>query len=163
VKRKFGFVLGACIIIGMVDLNTEQIVFATIYNPLNPVEEIIPKDQEFKDQPNNTKVVKIEETTIEPPGKSEENLNNRSLPNKSNKSNQFLNTEKQLIKRVKVKDIFLSNELTIDLPLPDNNLEGDGNDKPSYLASLCYLFTGNVLYGQISDGGLKTHVFDIFE
>ena len=35
-KRKFGFVLGACIIIGMIDLVTEQVVFATIYNPLNP-------------------------------------------------------------------------------------------------------------------------------
>lgn len=43
-KRRFGFVIGACMIIGMIDLVTEQVVFATIYNPLDPSEEIVPTD-----------------------------------------------------------------------------------------------------------------------
>ena len=68
---------------------------------------------------------------------------------------------KQLAKRVTVEDIFLANSLSVDLAMPDDDSDGDGNDKPSYLTSLCYLFTGSVLYGQKNDGGLKTHVFDI--
>ena len=58
-KRKFGFVLGACIIIGMIDLVTEQVVFATIYNPLNPSEEIVPKDPpEINEPPVDKKAPK---------------------------------------------------------------------------------------------------------
>lgn len=43
-KRRFGFVIGACMFIGLIDLVTEQVVFATIYNPLDPSEEIVPTD-----------------------------------------------------------------------------------------------------------------------
>ncbi|MBF0725903.1 hypothetical protein [Enterococcus gallinarum] len=162
-KRKFGFVLGACIIIGMIDLVTEQVVFATIYNPLNPSEEIVPKDPpEINEPPVDKKAPKTEEPAS-PKEEPESKENNQKVQPLSNIAKPFLADGKQLAKRVTVEDIFLANSLSVDLAMPDDDSDGDGNDKPSYLTSLCYLFTGSVLYGQKNDGGLKTHVFDIFE
>lgn len=164
-KRKFGFVIGACIIIGMIDLVTEQVVFATIYNPLNPSEEIVPKDPpEINEAPVDEKAPKAaepaESASPKKEPKSKENSKEQPL---LNLAKPFLADGKQLIKRVTVEDIFLTKSLTVDLAMPDDDSDGDGNDQPSYLTSLCYLFTGSVLYGQKNDGGLKTHVFDIFE
>ena len=83
-KRKFGFVLGACIIIGMIDLVTEQVVFATIYNPLNPSEEIVPKDPpEINEPPVDKKAPKTEEPAS-PKEEPESKENNQKVQPLSN-------------------------------------------------------------------------------
>ena len=162
-KRRFGFVIGACMIIGMIDLVTEQVVFATIYNPLDPSEEIVPKDPpeeitEKADEPPAEKEESKESPAPEPEPVPKKEQEQSAFPESS-----FLEKQKHLAQRVMLEDVFASDRLAVDLPLPGNNTDGDGDDKPSYLASLCYLFSGNVLYGQKNNGGLKTHVCDIFE
>ena len=133
-KRRFGFVIGACMIIGMIDLVTEQVVFATIYNPLDPS-----------------------------PAPEPETVPKKEPERSSLSESSFLEKQKHFAQRVMLEDVFAPDRLNVDLALPGNNTDGDGDDKPSYLASLCYLFSGNVLYGQKNNGGLKTHVCDIFE
>lgn len=159
-KHKFGYVLGAVIIIGMIDLAAEQVVFATIYNPLNPSEEITPKDPPLT-APVDEQAPEAEEPS---PVKEEQPKETQHEEQKLSKEiKRFLQADKQLAKRVTVADMFLSEGLSIDLALPDEDSGSGGDDKQSYLTNLCYLFTGSVLYGQTNDGGLKTHVFDIFE
>lgn len=80
-KRRFGFVIGACMIIGMIDLVTEQVVFATIYNPLDPSEEIVPKDPpeeitEKADEPPAEKEESKESPAPEPEPVPKKNRNN---------------------------------------------------------------------------------------
>lgn len=162
-KRRFGFVIGACMIIGMIDLVTEQVVFATIYNPLDPSEEIVPTDPP-EEIPEKVEEPPTEmEESKEQPAPEPETVPKKEPERSSLSESSFLEKQKHFAQRVMLEDVFAPDRLNVDLAMPGNNTDGDGDDKPSYLASLCYLFSGNVLYGQKNNGGLKTHVCDIFE
>lgn len=96
-KRRFGFVIGACMFIGLIDLVTEQVVFATIYNPLDPSEEIVPTD---------------------PPEEVPEKVNEPPAEKKNQKSNQLLNPKrfrrKSRSNPYLQKVIFWTNRNTLD-------------------------------------------------
>ncbi len=162
-KRRFGFVIGACMFIGLIDLVTEQVVFATIYNPLDPSEEIVPTDppEEVPEKVNEPPAEKKEPE--EQPAPEPETVPKKEQEQSISPESNFLDKQKHFGQRVMLEDVFVSDSLKVDVALPGNNTDGDGDDKPSYLASLCYLFSGNVLYGQKNNGGLKTLVCDIFE
>lgn len=161
-KRKFGFIVGACMIIGMVDLMTDQVVFAAIYNPLDPSEEIVPIDA--PPTPEETAVSEddqavVEKEVLDEPLDKPDREQIKEIITKSN----LLNRKQHSISRVMLEDVFYNDLPKMDVALPENDPEGGGDDRASYLASLCYLFSGHVLYGQKNEGGIKTRVCDFFE
>ena len=89
-KRRFGFVIGACMIIGMIDLVTEKVVFATIYNPLDPSEEIVPTDPPEE----------IPEKVEEPPTEMEESKE-QPAPEPEKRAGAILTVRKQFFGKAK--------------------------------------------------------------
>ncbi|WP_430610901.1 hypothetical protein [Enterococcus sp. DIV0876] len=161
-KCKFGFIVGACMIIGMVDLMTDQVVFAAIYNPLDPSEEIVPIDPPLA--PEETAVSEDDQAVVkkEVPDEPLDNPESEQIKEIITKST-LLDRKQHGISRVMIEDVFSNDLPKMDVALPENDPDGDGDDRASYLASLCYLFSGHVLYGQKNEGGMKTRVCDIFE
>lgn len=96
-KRRFGFVIGACMFIGLIDLVTEQVVFATIYNPLDPSEEIVPTD------PPEEVPEKVNEPPAEKKEPEEQPAPEPETVPKKNRSNPYLQ-----------KVIFWTNRNTLD-------------------------------------------------
>ncbi len=162
-RRTIGFVIGACLIIGLIDSRTEEIVFAAIYNPLDPSEEIVPTDPS-EAAPEDSETIQ----PSEPEPKEEPEADSLPAPEDVTKETNehkwptILN-QRPSHSRVKINDLFAENSIDVNVVLPENTPDGDDDDNLSYVSSLCYLLSGKVLYGQTNERELKIRVCDIFE
>ncbi|MGH1815548.1 hypothetical protein [Enterococcus casseliflavus] len=159
---KFSFIIGAYMTFGMIDVLGGQSVNAAIYNPLDPSEEITPKDHSEESQEQSS----VHETKpIEEAEKERNEVNNEyqqdDIPPVAIEEAQFI--EKKRVRRVWIEQIFLTEELQLDLSMPGDNGGGDDDDTPSFISDLCYLYSGSILYGQNIVEGVKTYVYDLFE
>lgn len=158
-KRKSMLLVGSVFMLGTVDLNGETSFAENILNPLNPVEEITPKEAESHSEENSDiEVVEVQKQTE--PAQEEKKPVEKKESEASSVEKDVLFKKNSAEEKFFVEDVFASQKVPA-IALPPSTSGGGKDDPKDYCVQLYSLMSGLLLYGKKVEEETY-HVYEVF-
>lgn len=161
-RKKSFLIVGSVFMLGIFEANTELIFAESIYNPLNPTEEITPQEPAI--DPSTPPTEATEETIPQEtvPSVEEQPQVIEAERNARKKAADHLESFGNRTK-VLIEDVFSHNQELVNVPLPPDTPSGGSSNDEAYWSSLSFLLSGKFLYGKNQDGSGEHYVYDVFK